>query len=292
MITLPVNPTLAHSAFAAMTVRPERSGTVKHGVGVGVGAAVGVGTGVGVGLGVGFGVTFGVAIAVAVGAGVSPGAAVSFPPAGVGFERGVEPGTSDDPAEGPSLGDPDAPALAVGSPIPAVDDPGLPLEPSPPTAPGRAVARPSAPPTEPSHPIVESETSERTAINATSMAAARRSSFRRRRRGLTPVAVAAAAPQTSYGAAHIGHRPRALSQHQRHAYRWHDRQWHSPTCGPIASMSTRRAQRGQTGGGGSPYALSTRVSVMRSRLRQGARPRGSAGRLGPIRFGPNAARLG
>src|SRR5690349_2267405 len=36
-------------------------------------------------------------------------------------------------------------------------------------------------------------------------------------------------------------------------------------------MSMRRAQRGQTGGGGSPYWVSTRGSVMRSRLRQGER---------------------
>jgi hypothetical protein len=58
-------------------------------------------------------------------------------------------------------------------------------------------------------------TTDRTAISAMSIAAARRSSFRRRGRAATTGA--AAALQTSYGAAHIGQRPRALSQHQRHA---------------------------------------------------------------------------
>jgi hypothetical protein len=222
----PVNTEDVHVVRAARTVVvpvPTRSGTVAHGVGVGVGAGVGVGGGarVGVGFGVGVGVTFGVAIAVAVGAavgtGVSPGAAVSFPPAGVGFERGVEPGSPEDPADGPSLGDPDAPALAVGSPRPAVDEPGPLVDPMPPTPPGRAVASPSAPPTEPSQPMADNDTTESATMSATSIAAARRSSFRRRRRGLVTAAVAAAAPQTSYGAAHIGHRPRPLSQHHRHA---------------------------------------------------------------------------
>jgi hypothetical protein len=79
------------------------------------------------------------------------------------------------------------------------------------------VAPLSAPPTDPSQPIPAKLTIDRIAISATSMAAARRSSFRRRRRGRAATTGAAAALQTSYGAAHIGQRPRALSQHQRHA---------------------------------------------------------------------------
>jgi hypothetical protein len=207
-----VNPAAVQALLAPDTVIPPRSGTVRHGAGVGVGAGVGFG----VGTGVGAGVTRGVATAVAVGAAVACGAAVSLPGAGVGFDRPAPPGLPVDPAEGPPLGEPDAPALALGSPMPATDDPEPPDDP-PATMLGRGVARPSAPPTDPSHPIVDNDTIETTAISATSIAAARRSSLRRRRRGLAAATVPVAAPHTSYGAAHIGHRPRALSQHQRHA---------------------------------------------------------------------------
>jgi len=194
-VKVPVNPAPVQALRALDTVMPARSGTVRHGVGVGVGAGIGVG--LGVGAGVGAGVTRGVATAVAVGAGVTCGAVVSLPGAGVGFDRPDAPGLPVDPIDGPPLGAPDSPALAVGSPMPATDDPAPPDDP-PATTLGRAVARPSAPPTDPSHPIADSDTTDRTAISATSIAAARRSSLRRRRRGLAAAAtVPAAAPQTS-----------------------------------------------------------------------------------------------
>ena len=237
-LNAPVKPAAVQAVLAFATVLPTRFGTVvQAGVGAGVGADVGAGVGIGVEAGVPVG------LGERVGGGVGEGVRVS------GGTLATGPRVATGAGDAAAAGVEEAPVVPVGTRDDVGDD-------SVPACAPASLDGETAPSTPPAGRVPPPSTRASNATARTSVPAATGA----RRSGRAAAAAAGrrtatlADTATEKGIAHIGQTPGASAQHQRHAYPWHEGQWHRPTLVPIADASTRRPQCWQRGSGGVPDA--------------------------------------
>ena len=83
-------------------------------------------------------------------------------------------------------------------------------------------------------------------------------------------ATAAATTSGAYLVPHSGQASAASSQHQRHAKTSQAGQWHRPTHGPIAAVSTDVPQRSQKGSGAPPGSRAPCLAGLRAASFRGA----------------------